>query len=286
VLALAWLGYSHALATATVTHPQSFGVYSSVKAALGVTDNLVHEMVGVLGWLDTPVPNVAFYLWTAAFVIFLAGGLLWGTRRQICVLGALVLAVWLVPVAIMVHDRPSLGLFWQGRYSLPLAAGAIVIAGAMTSAERLADYSLARLRWFAAAVVVVGGSVIFLEALRRYTVGLAAGIDPFRGTWHPPLGSIGIAVAFLVVMIGWTWWLGGLSALSSEAAGSRKRGGEEAGRRTAALVVGAEREPVAGEERRRGPATSADAPPDDPATAPPAALPAPPSAVGGPGAAG
>jgi Predicted membrane protein (DUF2142) len=208
---LGWLAYSHALATTTVAHPTPVPFWRNVKDTLANTDNLLHQMIGVLGWLDTPVPRLSYYAWLAAAMLLVAGGLVLGARRRALLLLGMTAAVILVPAAIQVHDRASLGSFWQGRYSLPLAAGVVVTAAATIPPERLTITRTARLQLIFAGVVVVAGGGVFLQGLRRYTAGLAAGLDPFRGSWHPPLGSIPLTVLFLAALVGWASWLTRLS---------------------------------------------------------------------------
>ena len=44
---------------------------------------------------------------------------------------------------------------------------------------------------------------MFLDALRRYMVGVDGPLVPFPGRWQPPLGGGGVTALFLVALLGY-----------------------------------------------------------------------------------
>ena len=84
------------------------------------TGRHLREAVGVLGWLDTPIPESMYALWcfAAGLVVMIA---LAHPRAPAGVGAASALALFVVVgwVLEIVQGRTA-GLFWQGRYALPM----------------------------------------------------------------------------------------------------------------------------------------------------------------------
>jgi hypothetical protein len=205
--ALWWLHYAKALAS-TGAKPPAVSLAHRIEQALGLTDAWLHEMVGVLGWLDTPAPFLTFYGVLFLVALFLSLGILTAEeRRRPWILVALAAAVVVVPAYIQVRGFAQVGgLFWQGRYALPLAAGVVILGAGLTTSERLPGRLIRRSRWLFATVFLTAQGAIFVQDLRRYTVGFTSG-NPFSGPWHPPFGSVPITVFFAAALVGWTAWL-------------------------------------------------------------------------------
>lgn len=209
-----WTVHYDALALLPVGSYAHASFSSLLSTSAGQTGTLLREMVGVVGWLDTPAPPVAFYGWlvlVAVPVVACLGFILWRDHilwRRLYVLGGLVVATVAVPIAIEASQARRLGFVWQGRYTLPLAVGIPVLATlslpvplaedswASSSARR----ATARIAVAVAAVVFVAQGAMFLSALRRYTVGSHGSLDPFTGSWSPPLGAAGVTALFFVAL--------------------------------------------------------------------------------------
>ena len=191
--ALAAVGTAMALGTAwvlladtlggSVGGGSDLGTGSLLRASLGATMGRVAEMVGTLGWLDTPAPALAVLIWLALVGFLVVGALVAAPARPALALLGLVVAVVALPVAIEVSQARRLGLIWQGRYSLPLASGVPILAA--TLARPLLEGAGRRVLAVTTAAVAVGHVAVFWWGLRRYAVGFDHLFGPVR--WSPPL---------------------------------------------------------------------------------------------------
>jgi hypothetical protein len=129
------------------------------------------ELVASLGWLEYWAPWIAVVAWmvTALFVA--------RTRPVLRRLSwtALAVALVVVPVAFEVVLYGRVGLIWQGRYGLPMAAAIAILA--LGSASRSVAPATARLALLFAAV---GAVATFWVVARRAAVG-TDGPWSFRG---------------------------------------------------------------------------------------------------------
>jgi len=160
-----------------------------------------------LGWLDTTMPAL---VWVSACAIF--AGMLYvavsgaGRRRGIAV-GAVALALWIVPAYVQYLAAAPVGTGVQPRYILPLLTILAVIALARIDgmAFRLATGQ----RWIMVAALSVVNAVALFYNLRRYITGTdvhSFNLDA-RGEWWwgipvPPLGVLAVgALAFAVGLV-------------------------------------------------------------------------------------
>jgi hypothetical protein len=164
-------------------------------------------MIGVVGWLDVPVPTVTYYGWMAIVFMLLGVGLFLGRRPYVVVLVGLVLLTVVIPIVFEAANAHSLGYVWQGRYTLPLAAGIPLVAAGAVVNGYLTDRMHRRVATVIPVVLVIAEFAIFFQALRRYTVGLRGTFLPFGGKWHPPFGTVAISVAFIVLLVAFGVWL-------------------------------------------------------------------------------
>jgi len=143
----------------------------------------LRQLVGILGWLDTPVPQVAVFLFWA-----ILGGLAMTTalefRRSATVflasLGAAIVVAWLLELGQAV----DLGAY-QGRYTMPFAVGLpLVLTWRPAITTSLSD----RLTPIVAVSSWVIGNVAFVAAQQRWGVGVNGSWSPWRwDTWGAPL---------------------------------------------------------------------------------------------------
>ena len=114
-----------------VAKPDNF-----VDRVLMNTGQHLREAVGVLGWLDTPLPESMYALWffAAGLVVMIA----LVTREYMRAIGAsAALALFVVVgwVLEIVQGRTA-GLFWQGRYALPVLVGMVIVAAMGSDVDR------------------------------------------------------------------------------------------------------------------------------------------------------
>lgn len=167
------------------------------------TGKHLREAVGVLGWLDTPLPESMYALW------FFAAGLLvmiaLVTRDYMRAIGAsaalalFVLVGWVLEI---VQGRTA-GLFWQGRYALPVLVGMVIVAAMGSDVDR-------RIGAVAAAVpgalALVVWNVAFFQQLRRWAVGQHGSIRPWAwDTWDTPVPIPLVIVVHVAASAGLAW---------------------------------------------------------------------------------
>lgn len=166
----------------------------------------LQQYVGVMGWLDTPVPTAVVMLWSMVFgVAVLLPMLIRPFKTTIGAWAALAMLIF-VPAILQASIWKSMGFVWQGRYNLPLVV-VLLIAVGMT-ARRLhfpqsaGAQSVARVFLWSA---VFCHLLAFAFVLRRYVVGTFGG-----GNWHamingvqwqPPLGWFLLTLMYLAVMV-------------------------------------------------------------------------------------
>jgi len=179
------------------------------RLAIGEGYGHYRQMLGVFGWLDTPAPALTWFLLTLTLgaLVFLALGF-GSPRLVVLMLGALALTV-VVPITLEAREADDAGLFWQGRYTLPLAVGVPILAG-LALANSGQRRALAR-SWL---VPAVGGSVAvahilaFAQSLRRYTVGYNGELQYWKQPqWLESWSVAGLSLAFIAAMVGFVVWL-------------------------------------------------------------------------------
>ena len=156
------------------------------------------EMIGVFGWLDTLVPErhggdlaprgrrarplrgergIAPARWALALTIALA---------------------FVVPVVIETARASANNLVWHGRYTLPFAVGIPILGGYALREVEGTRFAMSRVAWWLGVGFVVAQSLAFVEALRRYTVGVNGPVFFFWNT-HRVVAAVAVVVAGLRV---------------------------------------------------------------------------------------
>ena len=217
----AWLVYVHA--AFALPHRDGIGVADGIAELRWD----LRDLVGVFGSTDV-VPPVAVHLaWAGAFLLVLLAAAVWGARRH----ALLAAVVALGAVALLVSGEglsvPQTGMWWQGRYVMPLVIGAALLA---TTGGRGADAGDAPRP--ARGVRLVGPPLLallvalqlwsFLYAVRHYAVGPAGPRHPIRflrnAEWTPPVAPAfvwaGVMAAALVAgaVLAWRASAPGLAA--------------------------------------------------------------------------
>lgn len=204
-----WTVFADSLAVLPVGEKLNGPVLNVSAKVLGQTHAFLEEMVGVLGWLDTRGPFFTYLLWFVGVAALVLLALAVGSWRARAAVVACVALTLLSPLLALPSIRTA-GAIWQGRYSLPLAAGIPILAAyALSTAGAEVTAVLRRVGMFL--VVGMGVAVVgaFLWAGRRNAVGVDGTMFYFgREQWRPPLptwllilvftGTVGALVALFL----------------------------------------------------------------------------------------
>lgn len=207
--ALAWMAWSGFLTTATTGAGEPVALGAALRDSVMEADDDIAQLFGGFGWLDTPLATGVRHLW-----LLLVGGILLlalsaDDRRSPFVLLGMVAALVAVPTVLQAVVLGTEGFLWQGRYSLPLAVGIPVVAGAVAARDRPLAPSRAR-RWlgWVLGLVWLGHVVAFTGTLRRYVVGIDGPYPGIGGgPWQPPLGGWILTALFACASAGFLVWL-------------------------------------------------------------------------------
>lgn len=146
-----------------------------IRETIDRLPGMTKQMIGILGWLDTPLPGIVHVLFGVLTFVVVVGVLASRDRRLIAATAVIIVALAVVPIVINVISAPTAGLIWQGRYSLPMFAafGVVGMLGWRQVLDRSGSPAPVEhaLRYGACAIFVVTEVVAFWQALRRYTVG-------------------------------------------------------------------------------------------------------------------
>jgi hypothetical protein len=199
---LGWVVGTNALATFKGI-PAAGSTGEIARHSFSLTGWRLEQMVGLFGWADTPLPDGVLAVWAVGITGLLVAGLVRSTWRQRAVLGGLVAATLLLPVAADVATAHRLGFAWQGRYTLPMAAGIPLLSG-LVLARRRATRSGVGLAVAGMAAWTVTSWLAVAASLRRYTVGVHDP-RPFWAFlrvdgWQPPLGSGTLLVVSALIL--------------------------------------------------------------------------------------
>jgi Predicted membrane protein (DUF2142) len=180
-----------------------------VRASLGATFGRYREMIGVFGWLDTPSPALTYLLWTAAIAFLVLLAVMVARRRQVLLILGLVIATIVVPIVLEVPAYRDVGaVFWQGRYTLPLAVGVPILAAmSIATTERGRRLAEPRVSWVIGGIVVLGSTLAFAQNLRRYAVGYNGDVWYWlHPQWSPPISSLLLTVGYVIAMVVFVAW--------------------------------------------------------------------------------
>jgi hypothetical protein len=204
VVSLAWVAKANSFASLLGT-PSDIEPGQAFATMVDRTFAYVNEYIGVLGWLDTPLPLGVFAFWHFAMGLVLLLGLSFGDRRGRIGIAALALLIVLLPAALQAQVIGELGYIWQGRYILSLVVVLLIFAGIAAGRGFRIDIARDR-RWMSWLIGagVVAHTYAFVYVLRRYTVGL----QPYTNwsemlapAWQPPLTWPVITLLYLAFLI-------------------------------------------------------------------------------------
>ena len=181
-----------------------------VRATFGATFGQYREMIGLFGWLDTTSPALTYLLWTVAIAFLFLLAVMVARRRHILLLLMLVITTVVAPVALQIPAYRDVGaVFWQGRYTLPLAVGIPILAAmSIASTERGRRLAEPRVSWAIGGIVVIGSTLAFAQNLRRYTVGYNGDVWYWlRPQWSPPISPLLLTAGYVIAFVAFVAWV-------------------------------------------------------------------------------
>jgi hypothetical protein len=192
------------LATYIVMDRRAGGYDADVmRIVIGRTGIHLNEAIGVLGWLDTPIPTSLALAWLVGLGVLLTASIIVDDRRLLTAAAlTLVVAVLASWVLEMAQGDPT-GTYWQGRYYLPFLVGIPIVLG---RARLPVEYST-RLANALVVFALIVPNVALAAAMRRWSVGLAGSMFPWNwDTYNAPLPPIVLLAIHLAATIGlWRW---------------------------------------------------------------------------------
>jgi hypothetical protein len=175
-------------------------LWGSVWLMLRLTESRLRQAIGNFGWLNVPLPDALFALWSAAVAFVVAAGLYTSSR---CRRALPVLAVGIVAMPLILGFNSI--VVWQGRYWLPLLVGIPLVATSQLSARTRTSERTIALGVVGLGLVLAGAQVwAFIVALHRYEYGRGARPGTVAG-WAPPGGAtldLGLFVLGMVLLVG------------------------------------------------------------------------------------
>ena len=172
-----------AVAFANVLRPSGVDLDMTGRV-VNLTGRHLRQLVGVLGWLDTPIPESALLLWWVVLGAMAMVALLTAPRLVAVAagtLGAGIVMAWVLELG----TGDTSGTYWQGRYTMPLIVGLPMIL-AMRAPQDEAAVRRAR-RTVHGAVWAVWNAA-FYAAMRRWGSGVDGTVYPWKWTnWNAPL---------------------------------------------------------------------------------------------------
>ncbi len=190
---LLWTKLAGTLSTSTaVAFPPWADSHTIIRKTVASTNNYLRESIGWFGWRDTEMP-VWTYLFGAALVLFVViAGFALGRWRERIVMLILAVVVLVLPIYAEFEQARFIGLFWQGRYGLPLAVGGPLLAGFILQGvgRQLPDWIGRRI------LLTLAVAVAFLQVnalvvnVRRYVNGaneFAGWVTYDKDAWLPPV---------------------------------------------------------------------------------------------------
>jgi hypothetical protein len=187
--------YSYQTSPSITAGAEKVSVITQFTRSMNHIPELLDQVVGNFGWLDTPIPRGALWLYVLCAAIVIIASLNQLRKRSALALTMLSMTVVCVSIAIDMNFYAMFGWFGaQGRHIAPILVGVpLLVATQSNFGTRLQT------------AIVTGWSVVMvwagLGALRRYTVGVDGNnaLSMFTERAWNPSGGFWVAVLLLVV---------------------------------------------------------------------------------------
>lgn len=171
------------------------------RTVVGQTANNFNEAIGVLGWLDTPLPRPATAAWIALVAALAVGAVRAGATAALARAGATLCLSVVTAWAFELQQGGDSGNYWQGRYSLPLLVGVPIALGLAAQLGRRALVSLG-------IAVLALLNVAAWAAARRWAVGVDGTLRPWKwGAELMPVHPLAVLAAHAVITAAIAWFV-------------------------------------------------------------------------------
>jgi Predicted membrane protein (DUF2142) len=208
---MSWVVVVKPLDASVLARPEIDATTSEiVRSTLGAGFTRYREMIGVFGWGDTTAPALTYLFWTGGIGLLSLLALAWSKRRHVAVLLALVAVTVLAPLALEgAAYRDVGGIFWQGRYTLPIAVGIPILATMGIAATGRAEQVVRpRLAVVLGIGIAIAHILAFAQNLRRYTVGHNGEIQYWKNAlWSPPISPLLLTITYVIVVNAFVGWV-------------------------------------------------------------------------------
>lgn len=203
-LACCWIITQHATNVIASPHfPENSNSIYAVQQVLNRSQLFVNEMVGLLGWDNAPVPYLTIMIYIICIGFIILQSYVAMTKKNLklglSVLAAIA-ATFLVPLIYTLHTGKKQGYIVHGRYELPVAIGAILLASSLAGQVSV---KIKRLSTLILSLVAFANIVGFVWVLRRFTVGNET-LNIFKSVpngWQPPISSVLIILMYALANI-------------------------------------------------------------------------------------
>jgi uncharacterized membrane protein len=192
--------YSYQTSPSLTAGAEKVSITAQFTRSMNHIPELLDQVVGNFGWLDTPIPRGALWLYTISVIAVIIASLNHIGKRSALALVLLSMTVICACIAVDMNFYAMFGWFGaQGRHIAPILVGVpLLVATQSNFGTRL---QMGVVTGWSVAMVWAG-----LGALRRYTVGVN-GNNAFsmftERAWNPSIGfwvSIILLVATTVLV--------------------------------------------------------------------------------------
>jgi hypothetical protein len=175
----------------------------AARLVVANTGEHLRQLVGVLGWLSTPVPSLAVFLFWAVIGGLALVAALEHRRVAITYLACLAAAV-VVAWVLELGQGANYGRYWHGRYTMPFAVGFPVLLVWRPGPGRwLIDRTRAILSWCGWLIA----NVAFVAAQQRWAVGIDGSWRPWNwDTWGAPVPPIALVIVHAAATAALALW--------------------------------------------------------------------------------
>jgi hypothetical protein len=194
-----WFTWSGAATDSFVSNSAVHGG-GSWGSGLGSLYSKLLELIGLFGWLDSPMTNETWTLGTVLLGAFMTIAITGGQKDQSRTVTITFISMLLAPVLI---GAIRFGYF-QGRYLFPIWVGCALLAGQALAESDLPMSFLRRMFMFFVGFMAIIQFFAFAQNLRRYAVGRTGTWNLIQNAnWHPPMMSnlSALSGALLAILI-------------------------------------------------------------------------------------
>lgn len=185
-------------------HPDA-PLYRGFMIMLDRTYDFFPQYIGVMGWLDTPAPQLVHMIWSALMVAALLTPFCIRPWRNWTGYWVALGMLYVVPALLQTILWRSMGFIWQGRYTLPLVLILFMTVGLGLRRLRF-NRGPGRIRTarVIAWVLIGAHTLTFVYTLRRYVVGISeiANWQTLFSSphWQPPAGWFVLTLLYAIAV--------------------------------------------------------------------------------------